>query len=267
MPEFGFIAAPELGKTGDSRPQRSFASRVYFADYAPPVLGGVKQPIPDLEEIPTLPNAAIQLWQRYSRFGKLVVINSGKMGRGFRICSWCGYADQPLDQPTSNRRGKPDTSHRNPRTGQECRGPLVTRHLGHAFLSDVIEVRLGGFIANASDIRLWHSVVYALLEGASHALNIRRDDLDGTLHHHTSMEPPAILLYDNVPGGAGHVRRIFEEPGIVFQNAYDRVANKCCGPETSCYECLRNYRNQWLHDSLLRGLARDLLAGIIKSLA
>lgn len=266
VPEFGFIAAPELGKVGDSRPQRSYASRVYFADYAPPILGEAEQTIPELEEIPTKPNAAIRIWQRYSRFGKLVVINAGKMGRGFRICSMCGYADQPPDQPTSTRRAKSDTSHRNPRSGQECRGTLVTRHLGHEFLSDVIEIRLGGFIDNASDIRLWHSMVYALLEGASQALNIRRDDLDGTLYRHTSMEPPAILLYDNVPGGAGHVRRIFEEPAVVFQNAYERVANECCGPETSCYECLRNYRNQWFHDDLVRGLARDLLAGIIESL-
>ena len=32
--------------------------------------------------------------------------------------------------------------------------------------------------------------------------------------------------------------------------------------ETSCYECLRNFYNQWCHDQLRRGVARDFLAAI-----
>jgi hypothetical protein len=35
-----------------------------------------------------------------------------------------------------------------------------------------------------------------------------------------------------------------------------------CGQETSCYECLRNFYNQWCHDQLRRGLARDFLAAV-----
>lgn len=138
----------------------------------------------------------------------------------------------------------------------------MTRHLGHEFLTDVIEWRFGGFIPEAANIRMWRSVVYALLEGASESLNIRRDDLDGTLYHYSSFEPPAIVLYDNVPGGAGHVHRIFENPAQVVASAFRRVDQDCCGPETSCYECLRNYRNQYYHDELARGLARDFLGSI-----
>jgi hypothetical protein len=37
-----------------------------------------------------------------------------------------------------------------------------------------------------------------------------------------------------------------------------------CGEETSCYECLRNYRNQSFHDRLQRGLARDFLDGLLQ---
>jgi hypothetical protein len=42
------------------------------------------------------------------------------------------------------------------------------------------------------------------------------------------------------------------------------VARCECGPETSCYECLRNYYNQWCHDQLQRGRARDFLAALMQ---
>jgi len=72
-------------------------------------------------------------------------------------------------------------------------------------------------------------------------------------------------LFDNVPGGAGHVRRIADElPGICL-SAWERVDRCECGAETSCYECLRNFRNQYYHDQLKRGLARDFLRGLLEA--
>ncbi len=71
------------------------------------------------------------------------------------------------------------------------------------------------------------------------------------------------MLFDNVPGGAGHVKRNSQELHSVFTSAYERVKNACCGPETSCYECLRNYRNQPYHDELQRGLVRDFLSQVL----
>jgi hypothetical protein len=66
-----------------------------------------------------------------------------------------------------------------------------------------------------------------------------------------------------VPGGAGHVFRIHQELETVFKTALGRVdkpkETECCGPETSCYECLRNYYNQPYHNELRRGLVRDFL--------
>ncbi len=90
-------------------------------------------------------------------------------------------------------------------------------------------------------------------------LGIRRDDLDGTLYRHSFDLPPALVLFDNVPGGAGHVRRIADELPEVCRTAWERVRDCECGEETSCYECLRNYRNQVFHDQLQRGLAREFL--------
>ena len=120
-------------------------------------------------------------------------------------------------------------------------------------------------MASTVNYELWLSVLYALLEGASETLGIRRDDLDGTLYRYGAGIAPALVLYDNVPGGAGHVRRIADELTDVFVTAWERVAGCECGEETSCYECLRNYRNQYYHDQLKRGLARDFLHSLLQA--
>jgi hypothetical protein len=178
----------------------------------------------------------------------------------------CGFAEiAPLPATSARKKKNAPAEHKNPRTGKPCNHFTTARHLGHEFLTDVVEIRFSGPRATQANIQLWRSLVYALLEGASQALSIRRDDLDGTLYVCKSNEPTSLVLFDNVPGGAGHVKRVYEELTTVFEAAYQRVDNECCGPETSCYECLRNYRNQSYHDELQRGVARDFLHQVLKS--
>ena len=58
----------------------------------------------------------------------------------------------------------------------------------------------------------------------------------------------AIVLYDNVPGGAGLVAQLERESVFdeVLRNARQRVQGNC-GCDSSCYGCLRSYRNQFAH--------------------
>jgi ATP-dependent helicase YprA (DUF1998 family) len=104
--------------------------------------------------------------------------------------------------------------------------------------------------------------LYALIEGAVRALGIRRDDLDGTLYNNN--QDRALIIFDRVPGGAGHSKRISEEFPLVLEKAIEHVSNPCCGPETSCSECLRNYYNQRYHASLCRGMALEFLKELKK---
>jgi ATP-dependent helicase YprA (DUF1998 family) len=67
------------------------------------------------------------------------------------------------------------------------------------------------------------------------------------------------MIYDNVPGGAGHARRIGDHFDVVLRAALHRVEDCECGPETSCYECLRNYANQPYHELLARQPAINVL--------
>jgi ATP-dependent helicase YprA (DUF1998 family) len=256
IPEFGFVAAREPRNTGENRPQRLYASRVYFTEYAPE---GDEPSV--LEPVSELSGPAIRAARRYSRYGKLAVVNSGFLNAGFRICSSCGWAEPAMPTPVG-RRPRREPAHQNPRTGHDCSGFIQTYHLGHEFITDVLELRFNGALAPAGDLNLWLSTLYALLEGASETLGIPRDDLDGTLFPYQGGEPPALVLFDNVPGGAGHVRRVAQALPAVVQAAWERVAGCECGEETSCYECLRNFYNQWCHDRLQRGPARDFLAAV-----
>lgn len=147
-----------------------------------------------------------------------------------------------------------------------CSPPTFSAHLGHDFLTDVIEICFRGAAAESRDEELWRSLVYTLLEGAAQGLGIRRDDLDGTLYRYTSGCAPALILYDNVPGGAGHVQYIARELPGVLEAAYARVNRDCCGPETSCYECLRNYRNQPYHDNCAVASCGDFLAIVVNQI-
>src|SRR5207237_857541 len=138
--------------------------------------------------------------------------------------------------------------------GRKCRASFQPLHLGHEFLTDVLEVRL----ALAMDRREALSTLYALLEGAT-ALGLERSDVAGALHTFGRGEAPAIVIYDTVPGGAGHARYLGERLPELFAAASERVDSCECGPETSCYSCLRSYSNQFVHEELSRGAASAVL--------
>lgn len=192
---------------------------------------------------------------RFTPFGKLAVINKGLGGAGFHVCNWCGYAEI-----ASKKKGK---THNRPYGGKDCKGSLGYYHLGHEYISDVFDLRIKGLAENDDD--LWLSVLYAMLEGVSEELAINRGDIDGCLYYYAnSAGTPALILYDDVPGGAGHVKRIGDGLPDAIRAAMRRMDGKCgCAPETSCYGCLRNYRNQYCHDILSRGKAYEFFRGIL----
>lgn len=262
-PEFGFIVKnQEPRASGESRPIRIYGSKVYFAEYRIP--GKEDLPTNDLQPVKNLHAPKIKISQRYSRYGWLIVINEGKSKEGFRVCRSCGAAESVPPPWERVKQSKP-APHTNPITGRQCNGFLETYALGHKFMTDILELRFEGMLANKAEENTWRSVLYALLEGASESLGIRREDLDGTLYYNQGSNIPSLILYDDVPGGAGHVKRVLNYLPDTILAARERVSLDCCGIETSCTECLRNYRNQPYHEELKRGLAKDFLDELIHS--
>ena len=177
------------------------------------------------------------------------VANLGPGGRGYLVCSACGWAEAaPAKAPMRGQKG-----HRTP-WGGECRSTPTLHQLGHDFLTDVVEVRFA-----TGDDRALRSTLYALLEGAGR-LGIKRDEIDGTLYRWAPDSPESLVIFDAVPGGAGHARRIKESFATVVDAALERVRGCECASETSCYGCLRSYGNQIFHEYLSRGAAEALLA-------
>ena len=96
-----------------------------------------------------------------------------------------------------------------------------------------------------------YSVAHAVLLGAAETLDVPDTDLNVTITGGDNPGESAIVLYDNVPGGAGLVAQlewesVFDE---VLHNARERVRGNC-GCDSSCYGCLRSYRNQFAHSHL-----------------
>lgn len=181
----------------------------------------------------------------YDREGELLYVNEGSWGRGFEIPLIGGLAE---DVANARR---------------------VRVSLGHIRKTDTLHVRfvdsLSLVIPPPDDTSFWLSLMYALIQGASHALQIERHDIDGVLYPRSDGHRwrQTIVLYDNVPGGAGYVQQIRTNFHTVLRAA-SRVAHcQDCGPETSCYHCLRDYDNQTYHSLLKRGPVASFLDNLL----
>ncbi len=247
-PIFGFTTSRETEplRPGESRPKREFSTRPFFVSHEP-------------VEKNEFAIGRLHLNCEYSPTGELAVICKGKKGLGFKICFECGFA-------TSFEK-KQRTSHKHP-FGTTCTSHLRSYlHLGHRFKTDIVAVSVktsepSGVMSIVDNESFWLSLLYALIEGASQSLGIRRRDLDGCLYPRAGR--PGVVLFDTVPGGAGHVKRLMDEKN--FQQALLAAKVRLepsktheCGEETSCYGCLRTYENQFCHEQLRRGPVLEFL--------
>lgn len=140
---------------------------------------------------------------------------------------------------------------------QKERKKMTPVSLGHRQTTDTLHLTFDDAPASPERLPFWLSLMYALIHGASHALQIERTDIDGVLFPRQAPVvagwQQTIVLYDDVPGGAGHVQQIRNEFNEVVQEAC-RIADCAdCATETSCYSCLRDYNNQVFHHILRRG--------------
>jgi ATP-dependent helicase YprA (DUF1998 family) len=254
IPVFGFVGDVAGTTPGESRPALKWYSESFFSEYKE----GDTTPYVPVQAL-HIKGAPIRM--RVSRQGRITVVNRGPKGRGFRVCDECGYGEPaPLAQ---SKRGKlgPHSSARRAMSGT-CGAPLRTLDLGHQFLTDVVEVQMPTPLA----IGAAPSLLYALLEGAAKT-SIKRDEIDGTVRPYrrvAGVTYESLVIYDIVPGGAGHAQHIANEITAVFAHALARVRDCDCGEETACYQCLRTYTNQRWHDVLSRGSAARALEAVLE---
>ena len=182
----------------------------------------------------------------------------------FYVCPHCGYAESTTENMEVERFNSHqktlEKKHLTP-WGKTCEVTLVKNKLCHVFKTDVVRLVFSTPQAGNQEVML--SVMYALLEALSSVLDIERNDIKGCLHKvvYNNKLIYAIVLYDAVAGGAGHVRRLVTEDGSQFRQVVEKaiVITKGCNCSPSCYSCLRNYYNQRIHDLLNRKYAYDFL--------
>jgi len=153
----------------------------------------------------------------------------------------------------------PRGKHESP-SGYKCPGTLERFSLGHELLTDVVRLQFPQLSGEWET----YSVAYAVLLGAAETLDVPGADLNVTVARGVNLGESAIVLYDDVPGGAGLVAQlerenIFKE---MLRNALERVQGNC-GCDQSCYGCLRSYRNQFAHPYLNRMRAWEILNSIV----
>ena len=173
----------------------------------------------------------------------------------FTTCVSCGYAT-----------GQGESYKKEHKTafGRKCpnEGDGREFYLTHQFKTDVVRITFE--VDEAADYRCMLSVLFALLEAISKELDIERNDVKGCLYKARIQDGRLVynlIIYDSVAGGAGHVRRLVTPDGKVLSEVM-RCAVKvmsACDCEPSCYQCLRNYYNQKIHDMLDRKAAADFL--------
>ncbi|WP_376793269.1 DEAD/DEAH box helicase [Thermoflexus sp.] len=233
IPSFGFVTDRNKPRPPRSRTARVFTTRPYFA--------GSLGPEPD---IILMPPSSPMITMRKASPGVMVVLCEGRRREGFYICGGCGAGFR-----------KPERPHKTP-YGQDCRGTLEQISLGHEFVTDVLQLQFHPKPGEEID-PVWfsYSLAYALVEGAAEVLEVPSTDINATVAYSQSPVPP-IILYDNVPGGAGLVAHLEREEVLkaCLEAARKRVSGNCgCEENTSCYGCLRSYRNQFAHQYLQRG--------------
>ena len=256
IPEYGFIISPQINKSTTKKPERTFRGEIYY-------VGDKNETIENENKELWVNNQIIKI--KSTSNDELVVINTSN----FFVCDSCGYAK--VDEKHKEEGFIIDKEYHNNPFGSSCaNNKLYRRTLGHKFKTDVAYISLSCYLEKEKAL----SVVYALLEGVSQYLGIERNDISGTLHYNrldSGVWETNFILFDTVPGGAGHVRRIGEADDAQLKNMLMKsleIVKQChCGEDSNgdsaCYSCLCNYYNQKHHDIIKRRYAVEFFEDIL----
>ena len=254
IPAHGFRTDPQKGgakidftKGLDSLP----SSRVYY----------VPQQEDNPDKVIELSSPQQQwLTVKTNKSGEFFVFNPGKNGQGFHLCRSCG------------RLLRDNTTEHEKFFGGRCTGTAFQAvRLAHEFKTSVCRLLFHHTEKDFTDSSFWLSLLYALLVGMNEALNIEEKDIDGVISPVSlggGSPTQEVVIFDNVPGGAGHVEYLADEDYLraTLRAAYGRVSRCICAPDTSCYGCLRSYHNQFCHDLLSRGPVVEYLERLLEDI-
>jgi hypothetical protein len=203
--------------------------------------------------------------------GLMFVVNRGRRGAGYLWCSYCEYAEPASHEHLAGR--TKDSAHKDPRTGLNCsakslRDPI---DLGHQFNTDI---RIIAFDRPIPQHRrdtgdtidgdgFCRTVAEAFRLAASDLLEVDARNIRSVYERRHGK--CSIVLYDEVSGGAGFVRRVYEGGTRSMRALIDKAVTilacdaDCLG---SCRQCLQDYSNQMHWESFDRLAALGWLQNV-----
>lgn len=260
-PGFAHPQSWEEGTSQDDQPARSYATRAKLVAQGPANAESWRQVTPRIR-------------QYYDR-NPLLVTNTGPRQEGYTYCTKCGLIE-PTAIPSRTVGGshpKPYPDDREPM----CAGAASTRGLvlGTDFISDVLLISLRvdaplilrpGYLATEVALR---TLSEALTIAATSRLEIEAGELQAeyrpalTQAGHEGRESE-VYIYDTLAGGAGFSRRIGDLGVTVFEDAIHLLESCPAMCDSSCYRCLRSFKNRFEHSLLDRHLAASLLRYLVR---
>ncbi len=253
IPEFGFVAEPDIKKPTMIKPEKTYRTEATFFSYHDTIQESTYQ-IHDTEVKVSM----------IGDDGEMVMLNS----TDFFVCPTCGYA---IERPSGiNRYVKTieDKYKHKDSHGYYCQNTKLERYsLGYKFKTDIIRIKIDAPLYIDEFYEEAYSVLQALILSACHILDVEQTEVAGCLQCYLDENGAnySYILYDNTPGGSGNVKRLNNEEMItkLLKKAYSIAKNCSCDEDSSCYSCLRTYYNQKYHDKIKRKYVIDYIGKVL----
>ena len=255
IPEFGFVAEENIGKPTLIKPEKTYRTEASFFNYNNSTQENKYQIVDTQISVAMVGND-----------GEMAMLNA----TDFFVCPTCGYAIETPIGVNPYAKTIKNKEHFNVK-GYKCNSgvDLERYSLGYKFKTDVIRIKIDQPLMTSDDKKYEeaYSILQAIILSSCKELNIEHREIAGCLqYYYNHGDNYSYILYDNTPGGAGHVKRLNNNDTLlhVLINAMN-LAQKCpnCDEDSSCYSCLRTYQNQKYHDIIKRNYVFNYLGQVL----
>ena len=228
----------------------------------------VQQPLystlPDADEMNTIPGCThIRIASRTNQ--RIIMMNKGQENHGFMVCEDCGAAMPGEDAKVLDDVLRPYVSRF---ARGKCRHTrAINVNLGYDFVTDmlVLEFAIDDTLIDAKRKdnpwldRAAQSVAEALRLAASKHLDVEFTELvtGYRLRKNPNGSFVDIYLYDSLSSGAGYAVGVADEVENLLTEVEELLRDCTCS--NACHNCLKHYRNQYVHGMLDRFAGLQLL--------
>lgn len=196
---------------------------------------------------------------------RIIMLNRGSANHGFEVCVDCGAAYPGDNEDVLKGLQRP---YRSAFAISKCHHrDSINVNLGYDFITDmlVLEFEIDeSKICTDEENNLWRdraaqSLAEALRLTASKQLDIEFTELMTGFRFRRNSKGAYIdiYIYDSLSSGAGYAVGIESVMDEILKGMKELLSG--CDCDSACHNCLKHYRNQYVHGLLDRFAAMDLL--------